>query len=106
MLLLDYIDGNPGKLAELPDLADFQRLALKISGGDRWWSQVLDVLERLSSEVSDEKGNLWAMTVLLGALKEAAPDLFRTPQKESDVSHTDLHWQGRNGLTVVPNEGR
>jgi hypothetical protein len=106
MLLLDYIDRNPGKLDEVPDLAGFQRLALKISGGERWWCQVLDVLERLSSEVSDERGNLWAMTLLLGALKEAAPDLFSNVQKESDVSHTDFHGQGRNGLTVVPNEGR
>ncbi len=106
MLLLDYIDRNPGKLAEFPDLAGFQRLALKISGGERWWSQVLDVLERLSSEVSDEKGNLWAMTVLLGALKDAAPDLFSNPQKEGDASNNDLHRQDRNGLTVVPNEGR
>lgn len=67
---------------------------------------MLDVLERLSSEVSDEKGNLWAMTVLLGALKDAAPDLFSNPQKEGDASNNDLHRQDRNGLTVVPNEGR
>lgn len=80
MLLIDYIDRNPGKLAEIPDLASFQHLALKISNGDRWWCQVLHVLERLSTEISDEKGNLWAMTVLLGALKEAAPDLFGRPR--------------------------
>jgi hypothetical protein len=84
MLLLDYIDRNPGKLAEIPDLASFQHLALKVSNGDRWWCQVLHVLEMLSAEVSDEKGNLWAMTVLLGALKEAAPDLFSRPQKENN----------------------
>jgi hypothetical protein len=106
MLLLDYIDRNPGKLDDLPDLAGFQRLALKISDGERWWCRVLDIMERLSSEVPDERGNLWAMTLLLGALKEAAPDLFGNHQKEGDVSHNDLHGQGRNGLTVVPNEGQ
>lgn len=85
MLLLDYVDRNPGKLDDVPDLASFQHLALKISNGERWWCQVLDVLERLSSGVSDEKGNLWAMTLLMGALERAAPDLFSHPQQESNV---------------------
>jgi hypothetical protein len=76
MLLLDYIDRNPEKLGEIPDLASFQHLALKVSNGERWWCQVLQVLGKLSSEVSDEKGNLWAMKVLISALKDAAPDLF------------------------------
>lgn len=87
MLLLDYIDRNPEKLDELPDLASFQQLALEVSNGERWWCQVLHVLERLSSGVSDEKGNLWAMNVLLTALKEAAPDLFSHPEEESGANN-------------------
>jgi hypothetical protein len=83
MLLLDYIDRNPDKLDELPDLASFQLLALEVSNGERWWLRVLHVLERLSAEVSDEKGNLWAMNVLLGALKEELPDLFSQSEGES-----------------------
>jgi hypothetical protein len=83
MLLLDYIDRNPDKLDELPDLASFQLLALGVSNGERWWLRVLHVLERLSAEVSDEKGNLWAMNVLITALKEAAPDLFSQSEEES-----------------------
>jgi hypothetical protein len=83
MLMLDYVDRNPDKLDELPDLASFQLLALEVSNGERWWLRVLHVLERLSAEVSDEKGNLWAMHVLLTALKEAAPDLFSQSEEES-----------------------
>jgi hypothetical protein len=85
MLLLDYIDRNPDKLDELPDLASFQLLALEVSNGEQWWLRVLYVLEKLSSEVSDEKGNLWAMNVLLTALKESAPDLFSHREKEAQL---------------------
>jgi hypothetical protein len=81
MLLLDYLDRNPGHLAEPPDLARFQRLALKVSNGEQWWSQILDVLDKLSAKVSDKDGNFWAMNVLFAALREAAPDLFSQHQE-------------------------
>lgn len=86
MLMLDYLDKNPGKLAEQPDLAHFQQLALKVSNGERWWCRILDVLDKLSSEVSDKDGNLWVMNVLIGALKQGAPDIFNQ-FKEDRATH-------------------
>jgi hypothetical protein len=79
MLLLDHLDRNPGKLADPPDPASFQRLALMVSKSDQWWCRILNVLDRLSSEVSDEDGNFYTMNVLFAALQEAAPDLFNEP---------------------------
>jgi len=76
MLLLDYLDNNPGKAAQPPDLAQYQKLALKVRDGERWWCRILDVLDRLSSDVADQDGNFYAMKVLFAALKDAAPDLF------------------------------
>jgi hypothetical protein len=86
MLLLDYLDRNPGELADPPDIARFQRLALRISNGDRWWCRILDILDRLSSEVSDKTGNFYVMKILFGALQEAAPDLFAEYQEKVATS--------------------
>ena len=56
MLLLDYLDKNPGELAEPPDLARFQQLALKVSNGERWWCRILDVLDKLPRRCQTRKG--------------------------------------------------
>lgn len=85
MLLLDYLDKNPSRLTDPPDLARFQHLALKVSNGERWWCWVLDVLDKLSSEVSDKDGNLWVMNVLVRALKQGAPDLFHEFQQDRGI---------------------
>jgi len=93
MLLLDYLERNPGKVAEQPDLADFQKLALKVRGGEQWWCRILDTLDKLASRVPDEDGNLFAMNVLASVLKQAAPGLFgqhqdgaRSPQDEDSLA--------------------
>jgi hypothetical protein len=86
MLLLDYLDRNPEELANSPDIARFQQLALRISNGDRWWCRILDVLDKLSSEVSDKAGNYFTMQILFRALQEAAPDLFAEYQEKLATS--------------------
>ena len=48
MLMLDYLDKNPGKTADLPELAHFQQLALKVTNGEKWWCRVLEALKRSS----------------------------------------------------------
>jgi hypothetical protein len=87
MLLLDYLDKNPEKLVEPPDLAKYQQLALRISSGERWWCQVLEVLDKLSSKVSDQDGNSYVLKVFFASLKEAAPDLFDQHQLEKPAAH-------------------
>jgi hypothetical protein len=82
MLLLDYLDRNPEKLDEPPDFARFQQLALRVSNGDRWWCRTLDILDKISSEVPDEHGNLYVMKVLSDALQDAAPDIFTHQETE------------------------
>lgn len=81
MLMLDYLDKNPGKASQLPDLAQYQKLALKVRDGERWWCQILDVLDKLSSNIADQDGNFYVMKVLFAALKDAAPDLFNQYQQ-------------------------
>jgi hypothetical protein len=83
MLLIDFLDRNPDRFSDPPDFADFQRLALKVSNGDKWWSWILDVLDKFSSEVSDENGNTYVMKVLFAALHDAAPDIFNSQQTTS-----------------------
>jgi hypothetical protein len=87
MLMLDYLDKNPGKTEDLPDLAHFQKLALKITNGERWWCRVLEALDRLSAEVSDERGNLYLINVLFAALQDKAPDLFSQPSAQNQATH-------------------
>jgi hypothetical protein len=87
MLMLDYLDKNPGKIADLPDLAHFQQLALKITNGERWWCRVLEALDRLSAEVSDEHGNLYLINVLFAALQDKAPDLFNQHSPQNQATH-------------------
>lgn len=87
MLMLDYLDKNPGKAADLPDLAHFQKLALKVTNGERWWCRVLDALDRLSSEVSDESGNLYLINVMFAALQDKAPELFSQHSTQNQATH-------------------
>jgi hypothetical protein len=75
MLLIDYLEKHPEQ-QEPPDIARFQRLAVNVTMGDRWWSRVLDALEKLSSNVHEQDGNLFVMDVLIRTLKAAAPELF------------------------------
>jgi hypothetical protein len=89
MLFLDHLDRNPEKLSDLPNPADFQRLALMVAKGDQWWYRILHVLDRLSSEVSDKDGNFYAMNVLFTALQEAAPDLFKEHREQHNAGSGD-----------------
>jgi hypothetical protein len=68
-------------VAEPPDLAHFQKLALKVRDGERWWCRIVDALDKLASQVADQDGNLFAMNVLASVLKQAAPDLFKQEEQ-------------------------
>lgn len=89
MLLLDHLDRNPDKLSDLPNPAEFQRLASMVAKNDQWWSRILYVLDRLSSEVSDRDGNFYAMNVLLTAMQKAAPDLFNEHGEQQNADSGD-----------------
>lgn len=80
MLILDYLENHPQELTGPPDLDHFQRLALKISNGEEWWCRILDVLDKLSANVPEGDGNLFAMNVLIATLKTAAPDLLASEE--------------------------
>ena len=87
MLMLDHLEKNPGKADdELPDMAHFQRLAMKISNGERWWCRILDAMDRLAPHTTDQNGNLLAMDVLIRVLKEAAPDYFKWQEEEEQAT--------------------
>lgn len=87
MLMLDYLDKNPGKTADLPELAHFQQLALKVTNGEKWWCRVLEALDKLSAEVPDERGNLYLFNVLFAALQDKAPDLFSHYSPPNQATH-------------------
>jgi len=85
MLMLDHLEKNPGKADdELPDMAHFQRLAMKVSNGERWWCRILDAMDRLAPDTTDKNGNLLAMDVLIRVLKDAAPDHFKWQEEEEE----------------------
>jgi hypothetical protein len=87
MLMLDYLDKNPGKTADPPDLAQFEKLALKITNGERWWCWVIDALDRLSAKVSDEHGNLYLIEMMFAALQDKAPDLFNQHSAQNQATY-------------------
>lgn len=87
MLIIDYLDKDPRKAADLPDLADFQKLALKITNGERWWCWVIDALDRLSARVSDEHGNLYLIEMMFAALQEKVPDLLSQNSAQNEAIH-------------------
>jgi hypothetical protein len=86
MLMLDHLEKNPGKADELPDMAHFQRIAMKVSNGERWWCRILDAMDRLAPHTTDQDGNLLAMDVLIRVLKEAAPDHFNWQEEEEQAT--------------------
>jgi hypothetical protein len=88
MLLIDYLDKHPEQETP-PDIARFQRLATSVTMGDRWWSRVLDALEKLSPRDQDRDGNLFVMNVLISTLKAAAPELIERHQLDELPLHHD-----------------
>ncbi|MGW9426660.1 hypothetical protein ACWHA1_01735 [Streptomyces decoyicus] len=76
MLLLEYLDQHPEALT-LPstDIRVFQRLSRSMRVGGEWWYPLLDCLEKISADLPEQRGDLYAMRLLLKAFKDAVPNL-------------------------------
>ncbi|MGC0318962.1 hypothetical protein [Kitasatospora acidiphila] len=75
LLLLEYLDRHPDQLTTVA-IQPFQQLARSLRVGGKWWYPLLDALEKLSSNTDPVCGEVTAMTALLKAFREAAPELI------------------------------
>ncbi|GAB2723183.1 hypothetical protein [Kitasatospora kifunensis] len=75
LLLLDHLERHPQDVLTV-DVMRFQRLSRSLRTGGAEWYPLLDCLEKLCSKDSPHHNDIYAMKMLLRALRETVPELI------------------------------